>query len=179
MTARSLPYRRIEHMKKPHRKPRFATVLFLCGATAIAITAYARTFERLADGSLSFFARFDGPADVILDKITLEPADTVPYHYHFGDAVNVVTQGTVTLTTRCHSARQFSAGDAFVEHAEVVHTLNNAGSEAVVMYAQIIGPAGAGPSAFVDPPNCTIDASLQPRLLGFGPQTVLTSRTQY
>ena len=156
-----------------------STALALClgGLSVVAMTANARTVERVADGTIDFLTRFNGPADVYLDKITLEPSDFVPFHYHPGDAVNIVSQGTLTLRNRCRPDQHFSAGQAFVEGADVVHQVVNEGTEPVVFYGTIVGP-GLGPVGFVDPPNCAISASLQPSVLGFGDQTKLTRRTR-
>jgi quercetin dioxygenase-like cupin family protein len=154
-----------------------ARLLCLCGLSAVAMTANARTVERLADGTIRFLTRFNGPADVYLDKITLEPSEFVPFHYHPGDAITIVSQGKLTLRNRCRPDQHFSAGQAFIEVADVVHQVGNEGTEPVVFYGTIVGP-GLGPVAFVDPPNCAISASLQPSILGFGDQTMLTSRTR-
>jgi hypothetical protein len=70
-------------------KSRAALALCLGGLSAVAMTANARTVERVADGTIRFLARFNGPADVYLDKITLEPSGFQPFHYHPGDAVVV------------------------------------------------------------------------------------------
>ena len=158
-------------------KSRAALALCLGGLSAVAMTANARTVERVADGTIRFLARFNGPADVYLDKITLEPSELTPFHYHPGDAVSIVSQGTVTLRNRCRPDQHISAGEAFVEAADVVHQVVNEGTEPVVFYGTIVGP-GLGPVGFVDPPNCAISASLQPKVLGFGDQTMPTSRTR-
>ena len=130
-------------------KSRTALALCLGGLSVVAMTANARTVERVADGTIRFLTRFNGPADVYLDKITLEPSDFVHPHYHPGDAVNIVSQGTLTLRNRCRPDQHFSAGQAFVEVADVVHQLVNEGTEPVVFYGTIVGP-GLGPVGFVD-----------------------------
>jgi len=87
-------------------------------------------------------------------------------------------QGTLTLRNRCRPDQHISAGQAFVEAADVVHQVGNEGTEPVVFYGTIVGP-GLGPVGFVDnPPDCAISASLQPSVLGFGDQTMLTKRTR-
>ena len=144
-------------------KSRTALALCLGGLSVVAMAANARTVERVADGKIRFLARLDGPADVYLDKITLEPSEFVPFHYHPGDAVTVVSQGTLTVRSRCRADRHFSAGQAYVEVADVVHQVGNEGTEPVVFYGTIVGPQGLGPVGFVEPPNCAIGASLQPQ----------------
>ena len=159
-------------------KSRTALALCLGGLSVVAMTANARTVERVADGTIRFLTRFNGPADVYLDKITLEPSDFTSFHYHPGDAVSIVLQGTLTLRNRCRPDQHISAGQAFVEAADVVHQVVNEGTEPVVFYGTIVGP-GLGPVGFVDnPPDCAISASLQPSVLGFGDQTMLTKRTR-
>ena len=163
-------------MKTTQSRHSLMLAMFFCGASALSITASARTVERLATGTIDFLSRFNGPANVFLDKITLEPGDTVAYHFHPGDAVNVVTQGTITLNNRCSSPKNFSVGETFIESAEVVHSLSNEGSEPAVFYAEVVGPGGV--VGFVDEPDCSLRASLSPSRVGFGPQTVNTRRTQ-
>ena len=94
-------------------KSRTALALCLGGLSVVAMTANARTVERVADGKIRFLTRFDGPADVYLDKITLEPSEFVPFHYHPGDAVTVVSQGTLTVRSRCRADQHVSAGQAY------------------------------------------------------------------
>ena len=137
-----------------------ARVLCLCGLSVVAVSASGATAERVADGTIRFLTRFDGPADVYLDKITLEPSEFVPFHYHPGDAITVVSQGTLTVRSRCRPDQHVSAGQAYIEVADVVHQVGNEGTEPVVFYGTIVGP-GLGPVGFVEPPNCAISASLQ------------------
>ena len=163
-------------MKTIQSRTKLMLALFFCGASALTLTASARTVERLATGTIDFVAQFNGPANVFLDKITLEPGDIVSYHFHPGDAVNVVTQGTVTLINRCSSPKNFSVGKTFIEESEVVHTITNERSGPAVFFAEVIGPGGV--VGFVDEPDCSIKASLKPLSLSFGPQTVNTRQTQ-
>ena len=158
-------------------KSRTLIVLCACGMSALAMSASARTVERLATGVIDFVPEFNGPADVYLDKITLEPGERSSYHTHPGDAVNVVTQGTVTLINRCSAPTHFSVGETFIEAAEVVHTITNEGSEPAVFFAEVVGPGGVVGFAHADP-DCSIQASLKPSSLAFGPQAVDTRRTQ-
>jgi quercetin dioxygenase-like cupin family protein len=142
-------------MKKIPFKPTLALVLCLCGVSLLAVTAYALTVENLAHGTIAFLDRFNGPAEVFIDKATLEPSDVAPYHFHPGDATVVVTQGTLTLTTGCGDVQQYSAGQAFVEPAGVVHQVSNEGSETVIFYGVIVAPAGSEPVTFVGGPSCS------------------------
>ena len=68
----------------------------------------------------------------------------MPFHYHPGDAVIIVSQGTLTLRNRCRPDQHFSAGQAFVEGADVVHQVVNEGTEPVVFYGTMWG-RGRGP----------------------------------
>ena len=156
-------------MTNPSRS-KTAFALCVCGLSAVAMTAYARTVERLATG-------FNGTRDAFLDKISLEPTEATPFHYHPGDAVNIVMQGAVTLTNRCGDPQTFLAGDFFVERADVVHQLTNDGAETAVFYAEVVGP-GLGVVGFAEPPNCDIDAALQSGGMGFGDQALQTRRTR-
>jgi quercetin dioxygenase-like cupin family protein len=130
-------------MKKIPFKPTLALVLGLCGVSLLAVTAYALTIENLAKGTIDFLDRFNGPADVFFDKVTLEPSDVIPYHFHPGDAIGVVKQGTMTSTTGCGDVEQLSAGQAFTEAAGAVHQVSNEGSETLILYGTIVVPAGS------------------------------------
>ncbi len=165
-------------MKTIKSKTKLMLALFFCGASALTITAdAARTVERLATGTIEFVPEFNGPANVFLDKFTTEPGDVIFYHTHPGDSVNVVTQGTVTLKNRCSSPKHYSVGETFIEAAEVVHSLSNEGSEPAVFFAEVVGPGGVGGFTQGEP-DCSIQGSLKPSSLGFGPRAVNTSQTQ-
>ena len=110
-------------------------------------------------------------------KLRWSPATSIFYHTHPGDAVNVVTQGTVTLINRCSAPTHFSVGETFIEAAEVVHTITNEGSEPAVFFAEVVGPGGVVSFTHGEP-DCSIQASLNPSSLGFGPQAVNTRQTQ-
>ena len=134
--------------------------------SALAITSHAdRTVERLATGTIEFVPEFNGPADVFLDKFTTEPGDFIFWHTHPGDSVNVVMQGTVTLTNRCSSPKHYSVGETFVEAAEVIHSLTNEGSEPAVFFAEEVGPGGVVGFTHGEP-DCSIQGSLKPLSLG-------------
>ncbi len=159
-------------------KTRTLLVLCACGMSVLAMTAdAARTIEHLATGTIEFVPEFNGPANVFLDKFTTEPGDFIFYHTHPGDSVNVVTQGTVTLTNRCGAKQHFSVGETFVEAAEVVHSLTNEGSEPAVFFAEVVGPGGVVGFTHGEP-DCSIQGSLKPLSLGFGPRVVNTRQTQ-
>ena len=83
----------------------------------------------------------------------------------------------MTLINRCSAPTHFSVGETFIEAAEVVHTITNEGSEPAVFFAEVVGPGGVVSFAHNEP-DCSIQASLNPASLGFGPQTVNTRRTQ-
>jgi quercetin dioxygenase-like cupin family protein len=129
-------------------------LLAICGAILFTVGASALTLEHLAFGTIPFLDRFNGPADVYVDRITLDPGDTTTWHYHPGDAYGVVKAGAVILIDGCGTATEYSAGEAFLEPAGEVHEVNNEGDVPAEFLGTLVVPAGAPPVTFVAGPLC-------------------------
>ncbi len=100
----------------------------------------------------------------------MKPGDTIPWHYHKALSYVVLEHGTLTETRvdpnsgECVS-EESSAGSAFIEEPDEVHTLTNAGmGVAIITWAtafptsdgvlQIAPQFGAEGIYFDVPPNC-------------------------
>ena len=123
--------------------------------------------------SYDFGSNFGGtqPATIQLHTFTVNPGETIPWHYHKAISYVVLERGTLTETHidessgACVSA-QFSDGDGFVEQPGDVHTVTNTGEHrAVITWAtafptsdpllQVNRRFTAGGIYFPEnPPNC-------------------------
>ena len=141
-------------MKIINSKRKLVLVVVLCAVTLFAITAYAVTQERLAQGTIAFSELFNGPALVTVTKITLQPGDVIPWHYHPGKVYAVVQSGTITEDRGCGGSEMLSAGEAFEEPIPRVHQVRNTGTEPAVLFATLISPAGQPPAINTGGPLC-------------------------
>ena len=148
-------------MRKINARRKLVLLLALCGVALFAVAAFALTIENLAFGRIAFLERFNGPADVYIDRLTLEPGETVPWHYHPGDAYVVVKTGTLTFTDGCGNVTRYSAGDAFFEPVGGVHQITNEGTVQSEFFGTIVAPAGAPEVTFVGGPLCGPPASAE------------------
>ena len=120
------------------------TLTLILGVTSIcALAVYGAVVSvRLAVGTIPSSALFNGPADVGVSQITMQPGDVIPWHYHPGRAYVVIKSGTLTEDEGCGGSEVFTAGQAFEEAIPRVHQVRNTGSVPVELYATIIVPAG-------------------------------------
>jgi quercetin dioxygenase-like cupin family protein len=115
-------------MKKIISKRKLTLVLVLGAVTLCTVTAYALTTVRLAQGTIPFSELFNGPADVVMNQITMQPGDVIAWHYHPGRAYVIVKSGTITEDEGCGGSEVFSAGQAFEEPIPRVHQVRNTGT---------------------------------------------------
>ena len=141
-------------MKKIASGRKLALVLTVCGITLGGITAYALTSVTLARGRIAFLDLFNGPADVVMTKITIEPGESSAWHYHPGPVYVIVSKGTMTKEDGCGHVAVYSAGEAFVEEPQEVHRARNLGTEQVELYVTYVVPADSPVSVRVDGPRC-------------------------
>src|SRR6266571_7046958 len=102
-------------MKKLNMKSKLVTLAVLCAIAILAVTAYAVTQMRLAQGTIASSQVLNGPALVTMTKITLQPGDVVPWHYHPGKVYVIVQSGTITEDSGCGGSEVLTAGQAFEE----------------------------------------------------------------
>ncbi len=124
-----------------HRKLVLAVGLFavlLLGVTAYAVV----TSVRLATGTIQSSVLFNGPAEVTVTQITMQPGDIIPWHYHPGRVYVIVKSGTVTQDEGCGGSEVFTAGQAFEEAIPRVHQVRNTGVVPAELFVTNISPVG-------------------------------------
>ena len=142
-------------MKRFISNRKLILVLVLCAITVFAIAAYAAVTQvPLAHGTIASSDLFNGPAEVTVTKITLQPGDVIPWHYHPGKVYVVVQSGTITEDSGCGGSEVFTAGQAFEEPIPRVHQVRNTGTEAAVLFGTLIVPAGQPPRINTGGPLC-------------------------
>ena len=113
------------------------------GAILLSVIAYSQTTSTLAVGRIPHSELFDGPATVTVRTLTINPGNSLAWHYHPGYAFNVVKSGTLTVEDGCGGEETLHPGDAFEEMDGRVHRAKNlSSSEPVVVYNTFIVPEG-------------------------------------
>jgi quercetin dioxygenase-like cupin family protein len=142
-------------MKKREKFGRWTIILSVAAIVSIVATAYALTNTLLAGGTIASSTLFGGgPATIRMAQVTLEPGDTIPWHYHPGRAYIIVKTGTVTEELGCGGTETFSAGDAFEETTQSVHQMRNLGSTQAQLYVTVLVPAGSPTTINTGGPMC-------------------------
>lgn len=100
----------------------------------------------------------DGPIDLQLTVLTVDPGGSVGWHSHPGDVLMSVADGTATRyeadDKQCHPAT-FSVGQGWVEHPHHVHTVRNETDKPLTLNVVLITPTGMSPGVSEpDPGNC-------------------------
>jgi len=130
-------------MKKIITNRKFTLTLVLVVISICAVVAYGAVVSvSLGQGTIPSSELFNGPADLAVRQITMQPGDVIPWHYHPGRAYVVVKSGTVTENDGCGGVEVFTAGQAFEEPVPNVHQVTNTGSVQAELIATIIVPAG-------------------------------------
>ncbi|MBM7786869.1 cupin domain-containing protein [Tenggerimyces flavus] len=99
-----------------------------------------------------------GTTDVVVREITIQPGGSTGWHYHDGQLIAVVKQGTLTRTMDDCSTEVTPAGESFVEPRgrNHVHIGRNLGTEPVILMVTYVLPDGKPLSQDAPkPPNCT------------------------
>lgn len=114
------------------------------GAVLLGVTVYSATTNILAVGTIPDSQLFNGPATVTVRTLTINPGETLAWHYHPGYAFNVVKSGTLTVEDGCGGAEEtLTPGQAFEEMDGRVHRAKNLSTtEPVVVYNTFIMPQG-------------------------------------
>jgi quercetin dioxygenase-like cupin family protein len=129
-------------MKKLFSKRRL-TIALVFGVLIISvITVQALTSVRLATGIIPSSEVFNGPTEVTVTHITMQPGDTIPWHYHPGKVYVVLQSGTITEDEGCGGSEVFTAGQAFEEPIPRVHQVRNTGATAAELYVTFLTPSG-------------------------------------
>ncbi|MFR9726390.1 cupin domain-containing protein [Streptomyces sp. MS19] len=139
-----------------------ALALLPAGAAATAPAALTPgggvTAHTLAEGTAphGLDIRAEGPTDVTVRVIVIEPGGSTGWHYHDGPLLGVVVSGTLTRTLDDCSVEVSTAGDTLVETPGDghVHIGRNLGNEPVVLHATYVVPEGSPRSVDADAPAC-------------------------
>ena len=77
-----------------------------------------------------------------MQKIVAEPGATFGWHYHPGENVNVVAQGTLSLyhAKNCTVEINYAAGSGFSTSPDEVHLARNEGTDTLIIYATYLVP---------------------------------------
>jgi len=114
------------------------------GVLILGITIYAATNNTIADGTISYFEPFGGPATVRIRTLTIAPGEVLGWHYHPGvGAYTIVKQGTLTVEDGCGGEQDYQQGQAFLEPAFRVHRGKNLTTGEVITAQTFIVPHGS------------------------------------
>ena len=114
------------------------------GVLILGITIYAATNNTIADGTISYFEPFGGPATVRIRTLTIAPGEVLGWHYHPGvGAYTIVKQGTLTVEDGCGGEQDYQQGQAFLEPSFRVHRGKNLTTGEVITAQTFIVPHGS------------------------------------
>ena len=136
-------------------------VVTLLAGTARAITNTILKLGTIA--SYDFGAYGPGypiPGTIQIQGFRMDPGDTVSWHYHKGLSYVILSRGTLTEEhvvgpNQCAS-EELTAGSAFVEGPNQVHSVTNTGKGIAVVWWATIYPATdtSGGIYPAEDPNC-------------------------
>src|SRR5262245_17977329 len=117
-----------------------ATVLVtVLAGTALALSNIALKLGTVASYDFGGFGPgYPVPGTIQIHAFTMNPGDTVPWHYHKGISYVILAHGTlaeqhVVGPDRCAS-EEVTAGSAFVESPGQVHSVTNSGGDRAVIW---------------------------------------------
>ena len=133
---------------------------FSSWAGVIAVLLWA---QLASAHSLTLVSQGQFPSGKILQivMVTLNPGETIPWHYHTGTGWVTVVSGTLTDDAGCDTPLvTHEAGSVSTEPAGHVHRLFNFGSEPVVFTGTLIFPGcdENNGTVFVSGPTCEGDS---------------------
>ena len=147
-------------------KKQFSRKALVLGAvTLVLVTALAGTARALSNIALrlgtiasydfgGYGPGFPVPGAVQIHAFTMNPGDTIPWHFHKGVSYVILAHGTLTEhhlvgPDQCES-EEMTAGSAFVESPGQVHNVTNSGSDLAVIWWATIFPKSDGVVRFTD-----------------------------
>jgi quercetin dioxygenase-like cupin family protein len=125
-----------------------AMVTALTG-TALALASFSFNIGTVASYDFGGYGPgFPIPATIQVQGFTLNPGETIPWHFHKGTSYVVLSRGTLTEThlvgsNQCES-EEVTAGTAFVEGPGQVHSVTNTGQDVAVILWSTIFPKKDG-----------------------------------
>ena len=108
----------------------------------LSASVYAAVTVILAVGTIPETEIFGGPATVTVRTLTINPGESLAWHYHPGYAFNVVKTGVLTVEEGCGGERNLNPGEAFEELQGHVHRAKNLTTEPVLVYNTFVMPQG-------------------------------------
>jgi len=100
------------------------------------------TAEELSRGYADYSAAVDGPAEIVVAVVRLEPGGSTGWHTHAGPVVALVTRGALSRYTDDGCVTVYPTGSVFQE-TPTVHEGRNEGAEPVELIVTYVLPAGA------------------------------------
>ena len=145
-------------------------LLTIMAGTALALSNIALKLGTVASYDFGGFGPgYPVPATIQIHAFTMNPGDSIPFHYHKGTSYVILVRGTLTEThvvgpDQCAS-EELTSGSAFVEGPGQVHNVTNNGNDVAVIWWSTIFPKSdpivqftpefkAGGVYPVNPPNC-------------------------
>ena len=157
------------------RKVTVAAGVAIVLLTALAGTAWALSNINLKVGTVAsydfggFGPGYPVPATIQIHAFTMNPGDSIPWHYHKGASYVILAHGSLTEQhlvgpDQCAS-EEVPSGSAFVESPGQVHMVTNTGHDVAVIWWSTIFPESDGIVRFsrefraggvypVNAPNC-------------------------
>ena len=144
-------------------------VLAVLGTTALGtpVSGVTAVTARGDLDPLRVYTRFDnrarvnirtfGAVELVTQRIEIAPLGSTGWHFHPGENVNVVQEGTLTLyhDEHCTVGVPYGPGTAFATHPDEVHLARNESTtETVVLFATYFQPKTTPPTAIrIDAPS--------------------------
>ena len=101
--------------------------------------------------------KIEGPIEFITQRVEIAPGGTFGWHYHPGETIVVVQQGTLTLYhhEHCTAAIPYGPNTAFAQHPGDVHLARNESATVnLVVFATYFHPKTTPPTAIrIDAPS--------------------------
>jgi len=173
MKTGRLILQRVQHLSRKGQIAAGAAIVvmgMLAGIAAAApenISLHTGTIANYDFGG--FGPGYPVPGTIQIHGLTLQPGDTIPWHYHKGVSYVILKRGTLTETHlvgahRC-AKETLRAGGAFTESPGQVHTITNNSAEVAVIWWSTAFPESdgitvfspdfrAGSTYFVTAPDC-------------------------
>jgi len=149
-----IPAQRREYENLTYCRISTRSLLLVASVVALAVSALAFSSAFSVTGQLNNYGPFNETANLEMQQLTLSSGDVIGFHTHPGPAYVIVDKGTLTEDKGCGRITQYAAGSAFQEQAGAVHSVRNAGAEAVSLYVFQIVPLNTDDTTFVPPPKC-------------------------
>lgn len=125
----------------------------LLAGSAVALTSFAFTIGTIASYDFGGFGPgYPVPGTVQIQAFMMKPGDSIPWHYHKGASYVILARGTLTEQhlvgpEECAS-EVVTAGSAFVESPNQVHTVSNTGNDVAVIWWSTVFPKSDGIAQF-------------------------------